>query len=58
MRKFVNARAAGSMVFPLTNNSPRAAMASGEWNGNHNDRAFLMIGVPAYPFCASKRADL
>ena len=35
-----------------------AAMAPGEWNGNHNDRAFLMVGVPAYPFCASNRADL
>jgi hypothetical protein len=35
-----------------------AATAPGEWNGNHNDRAFLMVGVPAYPFCASKRADL
>jgi hypothetical protein len=23
-------------------------MAPGEWNGNHNDRAFLMVGVPAY----------
>jgi hypothetical protein len=28
------------------------------WNGNHNDRAFLMVGMPAYPFCASNRADL
>ena len=33
-------------------------MAPGEWNGNHNDRAFPMVGVPAYPFCASNRADL
>ena len=23
-------------------------MAPGEWNGNHNDPAFLMVGVPAY----------
>src|SRR6516164_6192696 len=23
-------------------------MAPGEWNGNHNDRAFLMVDVPAY----------
>jgi hypothetical protein len=22
-------------------------MAPGEWNGNHNDRAFPMVGVPA-----------
>jgi len=33
-------------------------MAPGEWNGNHNDRIFLMVGVPAYPFCASKGTDL
>jgi len=23
-------------------------MALGEWNGNDNDRAFPMVGVPAY----------
>jgi hypothetical protein len=23
------------------------SMAPGEWNGNHNDRAFPMVGVPA-----------
>jgi hypothetical protein len=22
-------------------------MVPGEWNGNHNDRAFPMVGVPA-----------
>jgi hypothetical protein len=27
-----------------------AVMAPGEWNGNDNDRAFLMVGVPAYPY--------
>jgi DNA-binding transcriptional LysR family regulator len=32
-------------------------MEPGEWNGNHNDRAFLMVGVPAYPYCTSNRAD-
>jgi hypothetical protein len=25
-----------------------ASMAPGEWNGNHNDRAFPMVGVLAY----------
>ncbi len=26
-------------------------MAPGEWNGNDNDRAFLMVGVPTYLLC-------
>src|SRR5690242_6843984 len=30
----------------------------GEWNENNNDRAFLMTGVPAYPYCSFNRADL
>jgi hypothetical protein len=25
-------------------------IAPGEWNGNNNDRAFLMVGASAYPF--------
>jgi hypothetical protein len=24
-----------------------ASHSAGEWNGNHNDRAFQMVGVPA-----------
>jgi hypothetical protein len=26
-------------------------MAPGEWNGNDNDWAFPMVGVPAYFLC-------
>jgi hypothetical protein len=29
----------------------RRVQELGEWNGNDNDRAFLMVGVPAYLLC-------
>ena len=43
--------AVADVVLVECNARMRRVQELGEWNGNDNDQAFLMVGVPAYLLC-------